>query len=83
MKVNIRELRARTKEVLRAVERGETVLVSSRGKICAKIVSVNAEPDRVKEPDTAYGMWKDHADHADKKNVKAYIDHLRKGRHAR
>ena len=80
MKVSIRELRARTKEVLLAVERGETVLVSSRGKTCAKIVAVDAKPDRVSEPAAAYGMWKDHSD---KRNVKSYMDRLRKGRHAR
>ncbi len=80
MEVSIRELRARTKEILRAVERGETVFVSNRGKICARIVSTHIESKQVKEPDEAYGMWKEHSD---KKNVKAVIDRLRKGRHAR
>lgn len=81
MKTSIRNLRAKTKQILSAVQRGETVIISNRGVDYAKIVAADKpQKNQVKEPDMAFGMW---ADHKDVKDVKAYIDRVRAPRHAR
>lgn len=79
MKATIRELRASTKEILTAVSRGDTVLVTSRGEPCAKIVPV-FERKKPLGRDPLFGIWKDNSD---VRSVKNYIKGLRKGRHAR
>ncbi len=79
MKASIRELRSKTKQILSAVQRGETVIISNRGQSYAKIVSIKAE-NRAAEPEAAYGMWKNYHEMRD---VKAYVNQLRQGRHAR
>ncbi len=77
MQVSIRELRASTKQILNAVDRGDTVFIAKRGKIYAKIIPIKQEK-RSEEP-RAFGMWKDNAKVA---SVRNYIRNLRKGRHA-
>lgn len=79
MKTTVRELRASTKEVLSAVGRGDTVLVTSRGKPCARIVPVFERKKR-EAGDSLFGIWKDKKD---VKSVKGYLSKLRKGRYAR
>ena len=82
MKASIRELRSRTKQIMSAVQRGETVIISNHGKDYAQIIAIseNKKPMKVHEPDLAFGMWKDHAA---TKDVKAYLNKIREGRHAR
>jgi len=58
VKASIRELRSKTKQILSAVQRGETVIISNRGQSYAKIVSTKHHENKVSEPDAAYGMWK-------------------------
>ena len=79
MKATIRELRASTKEILSAVFRGTTVLVTNRGKPCAKIVPVSDKKTHQKD-EPLFGIWKN-----DKgiKSVKNYVRNMRKSRHAR
>ncbi len=88
MKATIRELRASTKEILTAVSRGDTVLVTSRGEPCAKIVPVSfrSKPGTVferKKPagrDPLFGIWRNKAKTG---SVKNYVKKLRKVRYAR
>lgn len=78
MKASILDLRYRTKDVLKAVERGETVTVLYRGKEKARILPVAQEPGARKlVDDPAFGMWKDRQD---LKKVQKYVRELRKGR---
>ena len=72
----IRQLRSRTKEILSAVGRGETVWITNRGKTCAKIVGVQEKKSFKNHP--AFGMLKDDPETAD---VRAYIRKIRKGRY--
>ena len=72
---SIRELRSHTKELLDAVERGEEVLITSHGKGCAKIVPLSEE--KVIES-KVFGLW---ADNFKVKNVKAFVNAVRKPRH--
>jgi len=75
MIANVRKLRSATKEILSAVAKGNTVLISNRGRTCAKIVSVN---DNQAPVISLSGMWKDH-----KKTVPVheFINKLRAPRH--
>ena len=80
MKATIVDLRYRMKDVLRAIDRGETVTVSYRGKEKAKLVPITApeEEPRPKVTDLPFfGMWKDREDMAD---PVAYIRKIRKPR---
>lgn len=88
MKATIRELRASTKEILAAVSRGDTVLVTNRGEPCAKIVPVFMrsktgtifERKKTAGRDPLFGIWKDRAKTGPVKN---YVKKLRKARYAR
>jgi prevent-host-death family protein len=82
MEVSIVELRRHTRRVMEAVARGETVTVTSRGKVAAVMVP----PEQRKEPeipiteDPAFGMWKDRDD---MKDPSAWVRELRgRRRHA-
>lgn len=79
MKATIRELRASTKEILAAVSLGGTVLVTSRGEPCAKIVPVFQRKTTAGR-DPLFGIWKGEAKTG---SVKNYVKKLRKVRHAR
>ncbi len=74
MVTNIRQLRSSTKEILSAVERGETVWITNRGKTCAKITPANLPP-KTKFKDEAFGMWKNRKD---MENPSEYIHRIRR-----
>jgi prevent-host-death family protein len=76
-KATIRDLRYRMKEVLRTVERGETVTVLYRGKEKAKIVPIEQTKRKSVADHPAFGMWKDRED---MKDVDAWVRNIRKGR---
>ena len=80
MEITAKGLRNRVGEVLRCVERGETVTVTYRGRPKARLVGIEEFPgsetqDKALSP--AFGMWKDRADLAD---VRAHVRRLRDGR---
>ena len=76
MIANIRQLRASTKEILSAVERGDTVFISNRGRTCAKIVPVKHKAS--KERVSLAGLWKNNKKIG---SVRQFISKLRKPRH--
>jgi prevent-host-death family protein len=78
MKATISDLRYRTKDVLKAVERGETVTVLCRGKEKARIVPLPSKKRRNDlRTDQAFGLWKDRKD---MRNVATFVRNMRKGR---
>ena len=77
MKATTLDLRYRTKDVLKAVERGETVTVLYRGKAKAQIVPLAATKPAALRTGEAFGLWKDRKDMGD---VPAYVTKLRKTR---
>lgn len=82
MEASIVDLRYRMKDVLRAIDRGETVTVMYRGKEKARLVPSNAATGQTpaKVSDQPFvGMWKDREDMAD---PVAYIRKLRQPRYA-
>ncbi len=79
MRASIVDLRRKTAEILRALDRGERVTIVCRGKVKGTIVPAsakNAAKVRV-EDHPAFGMWEDREDMQD---VEAYMGQLRKGR---
>ena len=81
MEASIVDLRYRMKDVLRAIDRGETVTVTYRGKEKARLVPSGAALGRTKvnlRDHPFVGMWKDREDMAD---PVAYIRKLRQPRY--
>ena len=80
MKATAKDLRFHCKELLDAVSRGEEVIITYRGKPCAKLVPYSEEIKKKKkgERDELFGIWRDHDEVQD---VKDYVRNLRKDRH--
>ncbi len=76
MKATALDLRRKLREVLEAVDRGETVTILYRGKERAKLVPLNNPKPRRKSitESPLFGMWKDREDMRD---VDAYVRKLR------
>lgn len=80
MKTTAKDLRTNTKRILDAVERGQEVVITVRGKPRAKIVAFESRKRTkriIKGKDALFGIWKDNPK---VRNVEAYIDSLRSGR---
>lgn len=66
MKATTLDLRYKMKDILRAIDRGETVTVTYRGKEKARLVPIASEKPKMKVEDhPACGMWKDREDMKD------------------
>jgi len=76
MKATAKDLRFQSRELLNTVSRGEEVIITYRGKPCAKLVPYQNEEKKNKE-DELFGIWKDHEDI---QNIDEYVRNLRKGR---
>lgn len=76
MNATAKDLRFHSKELLDTVSRGEEVVITYRGKPCAKLVpfSEGVKEDSGKE---LFGLWKDHEEMQD---VDAYVRKMRKRR---
>jgi prevent-host-death family protein len=79
MKATAKELRIHSKELLEVVSRGEDVIITYRGKPCAKLVPYEKldEPVTMNNEDSLFGIW---ADREDINSVEDYVQNLRKGR---
>jgi prevent-host-death family protein len=75
MKATAKDLRFHSRELLDTVNRGEEVVITYRGKPCAKLVPYKEEKKIRK--DELFGIWKDNED---VQNVEEYVRNLRKGR---
>jgi prevent-host-death family protein len=58
MKATAKDLRFHSKEIIDSVNRGEEVIITFRGKPCAKLVPYQEQKKR-KEENALFGMWKD------------------------
>lgn len=76
MKATAKDLRFNSKELLDTVNRGEEVVITFRGKPCAKLVPYEKE-NRQNAKNELFGIWKDN-DRV--QNVDEYVRGLRKGR---
>lgn len=76
MRATAKDLRFKSKELIDSVNRGEEVIITFRGKPCAKLIPYQ-EIKRQTEKNELFGMWQDN-DMV--KNVDEYVRSLRKGR---
>ncbi|MCL2648966.1 MAG: hypothetical protein FWD61_18530 [Phycisphaerales bacterium] len=82
MKASILDLRRRMPDILKALERRESVIISYRGKDRALLTPLPGETkaslaDLLADP--AFGLWKDRAEYAD---PVAAVRRMRKRRYA-
>lgn len=85
MKTTAKDLRIRTRQLLDAVERGEEVVITHRGRPCAKLIPFRKSsrarrtgPGKERARLPLFGIWQDYAP---ARNATAYVDKLREGRH--
>ena len=76
MKATAKDLRFNSKWLLDTVDRGEEVVITFRGKPCAKLVPYKRENGQ-RTTNELFGIWKDN-DMV--QNVDEYVRGLRKGR---
>ena len=76
MKATAKDLRFYSKELLDTVNRGEVVVITFRGKPCAKLIPYDEENGQ-NTINELFGIWKDN-DMA--QNVDEYVRGVRKGR---
>jgi prevent-host-death family protein len=76
MRATAKELRFNSKELIDSVNRGEEVIITFRGKPCAKLVPYQ-EIKKQTERNELFGMWENNEM---VKNVDEYVRGLRKGR---
>lgn len=79
MKATAKELRVHSKELLDAVSRGENVVITFRGRPCAKLVPYETSDKAIvqESEDNLFGIW---ADREDLESVEDYVRNLRKSR---
>ncbi len=79
MKATAKELRFSSKELLDAVSRGESVVITFRGKPCAKLVPYEEGTltECMQNEDELFGIWRDRDDIV---HVDDYVRNLRKSR---
>ncbi len=76
MKATAKDMRFYSKELIDTVSRGEEVIITFRGKPCAKLVPYGKLKEK-KEENELFGIWKDNDATED---VNEYVRNMRKGR---
>jgi len=76
MKATAKDLRFHSKELIESVNRGEEVIITFRGKPCAKLIPYQ-ETQKKTGKNELFGIWKDNDRVQD---VDEYVRNLRKGR---
>ena len=77
MKATAKDLRFHSKELLDTVNRGEEVVITFRGKPCAKLIPCR-EKKKVITKNKLFGIWRDNDIVQD---VDEYVRDVRKGRY--
>jgi len=77
MKATAKDLRFHSKELLNTVNRGEEVIITYRGKPCAKLVPYDESKIDKRTKTNLFGIWKDNDIIEDVDN---YVRDIRKGR---
>ena len=76
MKATAKDLRFHSQELMDSVNRGEEVVITFRGKPCAKLVPYQ-EIKKQTGKNELFGIWKDNEI---SQNVDEHVRNLRKGR---
>ncbi|PID41841.1 MAG: type II toxin-antitoxin system prevent-host-death family antitoxin [Gammaproteobacteria bacterium] len=76
MEATAEDLRFHSKKLIESVNRGEEVIITYKGKPCAKLVPYEENEESTQEHEL-FGMWKDKKETED---VNDYLNSLRRGR---
>jgi prevent-host-death family protein len=78
MEITTKQLRIQPGRVISQVNNGQEIIITYRGKACAKIIPISVKQSLNEETDNElFGMWKDRKD---MENVEQYVRSMRKGR---
>jgi prevent-host-death family protein len=79
MEITTKQLRIQPGRIIAQVNNGQEIIITYRGKACAKIIPLtNKQSVNVEETDNElFGMWKDRKNMED---VEQYVRNMRKGR---
>ena len=85
MRATAKDLRIKSKMLLDAVDRGEHIIITHRGRLVAKLSPIEGKASKQsnkntteEDPlDTIFGIW---SNRKDTENVTDYVRKLRKGR---
>jgi len=77
MKATVKDLRFHSKDLIDSVSRGEEIVITFRGKPCAKLVPYQEQRRNKTEKNDLFGIWKDNDAIG---NVDEHVRNLRKGR---
>lgn len=78
MKATAKDLRIHSKGLLDAVSKGEDVVITFRGKPCARLIPYEkTDQPALDYKDDLFGIW---ADRLDIESVDEHVQSLRKGR---
>jgi antitoxin (DNA-binding transcriptional repressor) of toxin-antitoxin stability system len=77
MRISVTELSRNPNAAFAALERGETVLITRRGRVVAELVTAKEKPRVPITEDPAFGLWKDRED---MKDAGAWVREQRKAR---
>ena len=77
MNATARDLRTQSKKLLEAVDRGEEVVITHRGRPRARLVPLDRETSGDSGSPELFGMWRDHEAVED---VGVYVRRLRQAR---
>ncbi|MCK9392076.1 MAG: type II toxin-antitoxin system prevent-host-death family antitoxin [Syntrophales bacterium] len=76
MKATAKDLRFHSKDLIDSVNRGEEIVITFRGKPCAKLVPYQEQSSKTGKNEL-FGIWKDNEAI---QNVDEFARNLRKGR---
>ncbi|GHV85721.1 hypothetical protein AGMMS50230_13290 [Spirochaetia bacterium] len=82
MEITTKQLRIQPGRVIAQVNNGQEIIITYRGKACAKIIPLkktieNKRDNNLETDNELFGMWKDREDMED---VEQYVRNMRKGR---
>ena len=77
MEATAKDLRFHSTELLNTVKRGEEVIITYRGKPCAKLIPIEDSEDCASLKNKLFGIWEDNLQTED---VEDYVRNIRKGR---
>jgi antitoxin (DNA-binding transcriptional repressor) of toxin-antitoxin stability system len=79
MEATTKDLRLHTRELIAATERGETVIITFRGKARAMLTPLEGSAVQRPERNPAFGLWAGE-DHHDTNSIDAQVRILRQPR---
>jgi len=65
MKATTKYLRLHTRELMAAVDRGEEIIITWRGKARARLTRLSDNPEQTDMTNPAFNMWQDRDDDVD------------------